>query len=307
MPVQRRSDWAEVGRTLLRAIPFAVPIGVLLYVLMQGYSPIYAGYYATLTLIGVSLLRKETRLGPKGFVEAFELAARNAVVIAVTCASAGLVIGVVIALGVGVKFASAIFTVSGGVFWLALVMVMVGSIILGMGLPTSAAYVIVAAVAAPPLVNMGMQPLAAHLFVLYFACISSITPPVAVAAYAGAGIAGADPTRTGITAARLGVAGFIIPFIFAFWPALLMQGPWYSILHALVPAAFGVGGLAIGVIGWVFRPVGWLLRFYFIAAGMLMLVPGWWTDLVGALLFFPVLFLLRRSARERAATPALAD
>lgn len=295
----------ELIDVLLRLIPFMVPVVVLLTVLVMGFSPIKAGFYATCTLVVVAMLRKETRLDLNGFIESFKLAARNAVVIAVTCAAAGIVIGIVYALGIGIKFASTIVSISAGNLAFALPLVMIASLLLGMGLPTSAAYVIVAAVAAPSLVEIGVSPLATHLFVLFFGCISSMTPPVAVASYAAAGIAGADPMRTGITGIRLGMAGFIVPYLFVLWPALILEGTWYESVIAVVPAFIGILGLAIAAIGWMYREIGLLFRLAFFGCAMLLMLPGLATDVPGALVMAGIILFLRRSARDK--PPSLGD
>ncbi len=299
LPILPRVTFAEVMQVLLRLVPFLVPVVVLLVVLIQGYSPIRAGFFATLTLIGVSLLRKETRLNFRGFIEAFEFGARNAVVIAITCAAAGMVIGIVYALGIGIKFASTIVSISHGEVILALPLVMIASLLLGMGLPTSAAYVIVAAVAAPSLIEMGVPQLPTHLFVLFFGCISSMTPPVAVASYAAAGIAGADPMRTGFTGFRLGIAGFIIPYLFVLWPALLLEGTWYESLIAIVPAFIGIMGLAAAVIGWLYKDLNILFRMAFFVSALLLMTPGLITDIPGALLMGGMALYLRHQTRRK--------
>jgi TRAP transporter 4TM/12TM fusion protein len=303
LPVLERFKRDMVFPVLLKLIPFLIPIGVLLGVLINGRSPIAAGFYATVTLIAVSTLNKKTRLDVKGYIEAFKMGAKNAVVIAITCAAAGIVIGIVYSLGIGIKFASSIVSISGGHLLFALPLVMVSSLLLGMGLPTSACYVLVASVAAPVLEEMGVGQLPTHLFVLYFGCISSMTPPVAVAAYAAAGIGGCDPMKTGFTAFRLGIAGFIIPYLFVFWPALLWEGTWYQVLIAVVPAFFGIISLAAGTIGWLFRDLSTPLRVLFLFCAMLLLVPGFSTDIIGAVIMGLLIYFLRKG---RVAVPKTA-
>ncbi|WP_370303166.1 TRAP transporter permease [Pseudooceanicola sp.] len=283
LPVLEKKSWAETGRIMIDMIPFLVPVTVLIYLLMNGSSPIKAGFWALVSLFVTAMLRKSTRLSLKDILEALEIGARNAALIAVTCAAAGVVIGVVNGLGVGVKFASTILSFSQGVPLLALALVMLASIILGMGLPTSAAYVIVASVAAPPLVELGMSQLAAHMFVLFFACLSSMTPPVAIASYAAAGLAGADPSRTGFTAVRIGLAGFLIPYLFVLSPPLLMDGDALQIALAVTTGLFGVGALAVATIGWAFVHLNILMRLAFGGLGMCMLTPGMLSNSIGAI------------------------
>ena len=280
-----RASWQEVRSALLRLPPFLFPVAVLLYIMLRGSSPILAGFYAFWALAAITMLRKETRLNLAGWADALVFGAKNAAIIAIACAAAGLVIGVIEVLGVGLKFASAIFAISNGVFFLTLLMVMIGSIILGMGLPTTAAYVIVAAIAAPPLIELGLSPLAANLFVLYYACLSAITPPVAIAAYAAAGVAGADPFRSAITATKLGSAGFIVPFAFAYYPGMLMDGTWADILGAIAVGIMVILGLGIAIIGWFTRPMNPLWRAGFGLASLMMLYVTAWTTLVGVAIF----------------------
>jgi TRAP transporter 4TM/12TM fusion protein len=293
-----RVNAKEVWDAVLRLIPFMIPVVVLLYLLMQGRSPILAGFWATVTLIFISVLRKSTRLDLQGYKEAFELSARNAVVIAITCAAAGMIIGIVYALGVGIKFASTVVSVSGGQLIFALPLVMIASLLLGMGLPTSAAYVIVAAVAAPSLVEMGVPALPTHLFVLFFGCVSSMTPPVAVASYAAAGVAGADPMQTGFTGFRLGIAGFIIPYLFVVWPPLILVGPWYESVLAIVPAFVGIIALAAASIGWFYRDLNPAYRLVFLVAAVMLMVPGLYTDAAGAVILIGLGMYLKRGVTE---------
>ncbi|WP_163852122.1 TRAP transporter permease [Pseudooceanicola aestuarii] len=297
LPVLEKKTWAEAGRIMIDMIPFLVPVTVLIYLLMDGASPIKAGFWALVSLFVTAMARKSTRLSVKGILEALEVGARNAALIAVTCAAAGIVIGVVNGLGVGVKFASTILSFSQGIPILALALVMVASIILGMGLPTSAAYVIVASVAAPPLVELGLSQLAAHMFVLFFACLSSMTPPVAIASYAAAGLAGADPSRTGFTAVRIGLAGFLIPYLFVFSPALLMDGSAFQIAMALTTGLFGVAALAIATIGWAFVPVNFVMRLIMGGLGMCMLTPGMISNSIGAIGVTACLVYFHRTSR----------
>lgn len=280
-----RATWAEVRSTLMRLPPFLVPVAVLLYSMLRGHSPILAGFYAFLALAAITTLRRETRLDMSGWTEALVFGAKNAAIIAVACATAGLVVGVIEVLGVGLKFASAIFAVSNGDFIVTLFLVMLGSIILGMGLPTTAAYVIVAAIAAPPLLDFGLTPMAAHLFVLYYACLSAITPPVAIAAYAAAGVAGCDPIKAAVQATKLGSAGFIIPFAFAYYPGLLLQGSWIEISSSILVGVMVVFGLAVAIIGWFTRPMSAVWRLAFALASVLMLYVTPWTTIVGVVVF----------------------
>ncbi|HSG48291.1 MAG TPA: TRAP transporter large permease subunit, partial [Longimicrobiales bacterium] len=200
---------------------------------------------------------------------------------AAACAAAGIVVGVASLTGIGLRMSELIITLSGGHLFPALVLTAMGSVILGMGLPTTAAYVVLAALGAPALVELGAPLLAAHLFIFYFGCISNVTPPVSLAAYAAAGLSGADPLRTGVMAMGLALPGFLVPFLFVHEPALLLEGPWWWILITSGTAALGVAALAAAVMGFLRSPLSVARRILLAAAALLLLVPGGWSDVLG--------------------------
>jgi len=224
---------------------------VLIYLLaFQMKSPGFSAFWAIVTSIIVSFLRKSTRLNLETFLRALELGAKQALTVVAACAAAGLVIGVVTLTGLGLKFSATLIHLAHGNLYLTLILAMIAAIILGMGLPTTAAYIICAVLAAPALIKLGIQPLAAHLFVFYFAIVSAITPPVALAAYAAAGIAKDSPMKIGFTACRIGLAVFLVPYLFVFQPALLMRGEPHTILLVTFTGIIGVFLLACFTIGW---------------------------------------------------------
>ncbi|WP_337997614.1 TRAP transporter permease [Oleispirillum naphthae] len=224
-----------------------LPLFVLIFTLaVLDLSPIRASVWGIVTAIAVTYLRKETRLGPRGILKALSDGAKSSCGVIAACATAGIVIGVLNLTGVGLKFASAIVALSEGNLWIALVMTMIACLILGMGLPTTAAYLICASVASPALVQLGVSELASHMFVFYFACISAITPPVALAAYAGAGLAKAKPIEVAFIACKLGITAFIVPFMFISGPSLLGVGKTSVILLATASAMIGATLLACG-------------------------------------------------------------
>jgi TRAP-type uncharacterized transport system fused permease subunit len=223
--------------------------------------------------------------------------------IAATVGCAGLIVGVLDITGAGINFISGILSLSGGLFLPTLVLILVACFILGMGMPTAPAYIIAALIGAPTLVQMGTPPLAAHMFVFYGALLSSITPPVALAAYAGAAIAGGDPLRTGLIAARLGFVKLLVPFLFVYNPVLLGVGPWPMVALSTVTAGLGVFALSCAFDGWLWGPVPWWARGVFLAAGFILMVPEVYTDLVGAgalLAAFASRLPHRRTARAAA-------
>jgi len=252
---------------------------------MQGYTPLLAGFYAVLLTIVISMVRKATRMNPRKVYAALEAGALSALPVAAACAAAGIVIGVVNLTGLGLRFSSLIINLSGGSLLVALVLTMVASLILGMGLPTTPAYVIQAALAVPALVNLGVPIIAAHLFCLYFAVISAITPPVALAAYAGASISGGNAMTTGFIATRLGLAAYIIPYMFVYGPALLTIGEPLDVVLAAVTALVGVVGLAAAAEGWLLGRMAVWERLLTLGSALLLIKPGWVTDLAGLILF----------------------
>jgi TRAP transporter 4TM/12TM fusion protein len=277
-----------------------LPLVGIVYFLMQGFTPLLAGFYAVLLTIVISMVRKATRMTPRKVYAALEAGALAALPVAAACAAAGIVIGVVNLTGLGLRFSSLIVNLSGGNLLAALILTMFASLILGMGLPTTPAYVIQAALAVPALVNMGVPVIAAHLFCLYFAVISAITPPVALAAYAGASISGGDPMRTGFIATRLGLAAYVVPYMFVYGPSLLLIGQPLEVLLAVCTATLGVVGLAVAGEGWLFaRVVAWE-RLTALAGALLLIKTGWMTDLAGlSLLAVVVASQLRRRAALR--------
>lgn len=274
-------------RKTIKQIYMFFPLATLIYYIAIALSSIIkAGTMAILACILISWVRKETRMGLKEVANALAGAAKGAMEIAGTCAAAGIVIGVISQTGVGLKFATILLSYSKGFLPLALFLSMIVAIILGMGMPTTAAYAICAAVITTGLQNLGAAPLPAHLFVFYFACISAITPPVALAAYAGAAIAGAHPNAVGFTAMKLGVAAFIAPYMFIFNPALLLMGSPLGVVQAIVTSLLGTFALACGMQGWLLgRPASLPSRIPLIAAAITLIDPNWVTDLIGIGLF----------------------
>lgn len=236
----------RLGETVREYGHMAVPLLALIYFLaIRGFSPIYSAWLAILLAIAISFLKKNSRLSLKRFLAALENGVKGTLSVAIACACAGLVIGVISLTGFGLVFANNIFKLSGGHLLAALIMAMAASIILGMGLPTTACYIVTSLTLAPALVNMGVTVLAAHFFVFYFAIMSTITPPVALSSFVAAGIARADPIKTGFSAFRLAIAGFILPFMLVYKPALLIQGfGTGQILYHLGIAAVGIFLLA---------------------------------------------------------------
>ena len=267
---------AKEGYLILPLFALIVTLAVL------NFTPIRASIAGIITAILVTYFRRETRIGILGICKALSEGAKSSCGVIAACATAGIVIGVLNMTGAGLKLASAIVDLSGGFLWLALVLTMVTCLILGMGLPTTAAYLICASVAVPALVKLGVSPLAGHMFVFYFACISAITPPVALAAFAGAGLAKADPIEVALIACKLGATAFIIPFMFIYSPSLLAIGAANEILFTIVTALIGATLLAMGFQRQAFSlQLGKISGLLLIPCGIALIKPGLYTDLAG--------------------------
>ncbi|WP_027355497.1 TRAP transporter permease [Desulfofundulus thermocisternus] len=280
-----REQLPNAWKVLREGGHFLIPLVVLVYFLaVLQYTPIRSGFYAIIAMFIVSFFNKETRINWSRFKEGAVAAAQNTCTVALACAAAGLVIGSINITGAGLKISSFIVALSAGTLWLALLMTAVVALIMGMGLPTTAAYIVTGTMAAPALIKLGVLPLAAHLFVFYFAIISAITPPVALAAYAAAGIAKDDPMRIGFTACKIGLAAFIVPFMFAYEPTLIAEGDFWHIAWAVLTAVIGVMALAGSTIGFVVRAASVPERAMLLAGSLMTLYPGIYTDIIGLIL-----------------------
>lgn len=225
------------------------PLVVLVYLLFIGYSPFTAAFYATIVTIFVGIINRKTQFFLKVILEALEDGARNTIVVAIAIAGAGIIISSLTNSGLGLAFSSIIISLSKGNILIALLLIMMTTLILGMGLPTSAAYIIAVSVASSALSQLGLDLLAAHLFVFYFAVFASLTPPVAITAYAAASLSKSDPMKTGYVALKLASAGFLVPYIFVYNKALLLQGPLLSILESIFFTSISLIILSISIIG----------------------------------------------------------
>jgi len=233
----------------------------------------------------VGAMRKSTRMSFREIMDAFELGARNAIGVALACASAGIIIGVITLTGLGLKLANGLVDLAGGNLLLTLIFTMFTSIILGMGAPTTANYIITSTIAAPAIIQLGVHPLAAHMFVFYFGIIADITPPVALAAYAGASIAKSDPLKTGIVSTKLAIGAFIVPFIFVYNPAMLwINTTWYGIIQTLITSCIGMTAIGASMIGFFLARMTWLERGVFFFGGLMLVDPGTMTDIAGLLI-----------------------
>ncbi len=260
-------------------------MGVLIYLIIGGYTPFRAAFMATLVLIGVAMIRQESRLHFKGIWKSLETGATNAIMVGIACACAGIVVGSLDVTGLGVNFVSILLSLSGGYFISTLLLVMIACIILGMGMPTTAAYILAALIGAPALVKLGLPPLVAHMFVFGSCILSAITPPGSSGRYAGAQIAGGDPMKVGWIACRLGFPKFIVPFLYVYNPVLLWIGPLSWILQSVFTASLGVLAFSFAIDRWLWKELSWLKTTLFLMAGILLMIPELYTDLIGLGIF----------------------
>ncbi|MFQ5744122.1 MAG: TRAP transporter permease [Acidobacteriota bacterium] len=282
------------GHEIEGRLHLLLPLAIIVIFLAIGRSPMRAAFWGAASAAALASLRQATRPDRDGWRRALVAGASGTVQVAAACASAGIVVGVASLTGIGLRMSELIITLSGGQLLVALLLTAAGSIILGMGLPTTAAYVVLAALGAPALTELGVPILAAHLFIFYFGCISNVTPPVALAAYAAAGLAGASPVRTAATAMLLAAAGFLVPFMFVYGPPLLLVGPWQWVAVATLTAMAGVTALAAATIGYARRTLAGWERALLGLAAVAMIFPGLLTDGLGLAVLAAM--MLRRGA-----------
>ncbi len=260
---------------------FFIPILSLILLMAKGFTPTKAVLYTILIILILSAFSRTTRIGIRKGMLLSEESAKSALLVCTACASAGIIIGIVLLTGLGSKLADFVLYASGDRLGLALPFIMIASLILGMGLPTVVCYVLLAATVASPLIKMGVVPLAAHLFIFYFGMLCMVTPPVGFAFYASSAIANSDPMKTGWTAFKFALVGFILPYMFIFYPSLLLIGSLSEILLATLPAVIGILLLSIGVVGFFKKEIGWLGRGLLIIGAVLLIHPGMTTSLIG--------------------------
>lgn len=276
-----------------------IPLIGLLYLLVKGYTPIYAASYSILFTIVASALKKETRMSFKDIIDALEEGARTALGVAMACATVGIIIGVATLTGFGLKLAGAILFLGKGNLMATLVLTMIACIVLGMGLPSIPAYIITATMAAPALAKMGVPLLVSHMFVFYFGMLANLTPPVALAAFAGAGIAGGDTTKTGIEAVKIALAGFVVPYIFVFAPSLLLiDATVGEVVISALTAIIGVVALGIFAEGYIYKIATIPIRLVALISAICMMLPSLQTDIIGFVLLVSLVMYQKMGARK---------
>ena len=292
-------EMQAVRRGMWRRAHLLVPLVYLVWQIVDGYSPTTAALRAGAVAIAMSWVSRATAMGVREIVVALRRGAEQSIAVAVPCAAAGIIIGVIVQSGLGLKFTTLILTLSGGLMLPTLLLAMVVCIVLGMGMPTTSAYILTAVLMAPALVNLGIPDMAAHLFVFYFACLSMVTPPVALAAYAAAGLSGASVWETGRVAFGMSLPAFIVAYGFAYNQALIMDASVLHILAVTFTAACGAIAMAAATVNFlVDRPTRMERLLLFLAAPTLI-VPEVYTDIVGLLVLAGVVVRQLRRTRAR--------
>ncbi|MEM9027847.1 MAG: TRAP transporter fused permease subunit [Pseudomonadota bacterium] len=298
---QDETDDESLLMVTLKGGQYIIPFVTMIALMLNGYSPFKASYISIIVLLVCHVLwtrRISTDILVKS-ARAITLGAKSIVPIAAACAAAGIIAGTLGITGLGSKISSLIISTSGGITLIALALTMITAIVLGMGLPTTAAYLVLATVVAPALAELGVPLLTAHMFVFFYGCVSTITPPVALASYVAAGIAKADINKVGWTAFMYGITCYILPYMFFFGPALMMNGTWLEIGLAAASGLIGVFAIAASVVGQLRSPLGLLRRSLVAAAGTALLHQGIVTDMAGAAV---LLLLVVADRRAKAAT-----
>ena len=318
------SDLPRLWPTLRRGWPTVLPLIILVGTIIRGYTPYLAAFNGITACIVIGLINPMNRMTLRELWDAFETGAKYALAVGVAAAAVGIVVGVITLTGAAFRLSFMVTQAAGNLaatihpffallpvelaslngitLFLTLLFVALTCIAMGAGIPTTALYIVLAAIAAPAVEQLGVPPIAAHLFIFYYGLLADLTPPVCVAAYAAAGIAGANPFRTGLTAFRLGSAKALVPFVFAYSPAMLIVAPGFTVgdfLLVTLSCALGVCALGVALTGYAFAPIGWLARAPLLAASLLMISPGLTPTLLGAPIVVPILTVNYLSARGR--------
>lgn len=295
-------------KTVLERAHLVLPLVLLIVLLVMGRTAMHAAVWSVVALVLVSLIRRQTRIGPRRIVEALRRGAEMSVPVVAATAVAGIIVLSVTITGLGDRMSQLMIDLAQGNLGVGLILAMLAALVLGMGLPTVPAYIVQVGLVVPALVQMGLSLVVAHLFVIYFSCLSMVTPPVALAAYAAAGISGGDAFRTGLQASKLAAVGFLVPFVFAFDPALILMGddPFQS-ARSITTTFIGVVGLAIALQGYLYAPTPWWERLISLAGALLLVHAGLETDVAGGVLLALVFFRQRSVASRHARSQAHGD
>ena len=302
-----RAELPSIKSVLKERGHLIIPLIILIYMLFGGFTPIYAAVWAIVSTVVVSMIRASTRLNFRDILEALEDGTRSALGVAMACAMVGIIVGVASLTGFGLKMTTAILVLGNDMVLLTLFFTMLASLILGMGLPSIPTYIITSSMAAPALMQFGIEPFVSHMFVFYFGILANLTPPVALAAFAGAGIAGGDPNRTGFISLKLAAAGILVPYVFAYSPELLMQNATGGeIIWATITATIGIITLGSALEGYLLTHVNAYLRIIALACAVTLVIPGVVSDAIG-LSLLAILIIFQIIQRKRVDVVQLAD
>ena len=305
-----KSRLPAVGEALKEGWHLLLSVVVLVGLLVMGYTPMKAGFWSIFAVLVLSFFNKTTRMSPADILAAFESGIKSAVPVAVACACAGIIIGSVFVSGLGLKFTQSVIDLSGGQLLPLLALTAIAAIILGMGMTTTAAYITVAALIVPSLIKIGVEPVAAHMFAFYFGVVSTITPPVALAAFAGAAIAKTPPMSTAVEASKVGIAKYLVPFAFVYNPSLLLQGPWWLSAYSFAAVMLAYWILSAALEGWMKGRLPVALRLVAAVAAVLLMLPpqnelmglsGYAFNLLGLVLTAVLVMIRRRGQVQPAA------
>jgi TRAP transporter 4TM/12TM fusion protein len=279
-----KKELPKVGPLFKQSAHLFLPIATILFLLIVlNVSTKMAGFWAVITLIAVSMIRKNTRMAPSKIISSLEGGARDALIVAIACASAGLLEGVISLTGLGLRFAEMLVQIAGGNALYLLILTMIASLIIGLPLPPVSAYLILAILAAPALIKIGINPMAAHLFIFCFGVLGNITPPSAPCSFAAAGIAKTDPLKTTNLAFLISAPTFVVPYLFVYSPELLLQGSIFSIIFRVMTAFLAISGISIAFLGYCFGNLHWILRVVILVSSMLFVIPNFVTNIIGLL------------------------
>ncbi len=280
---QAKENLPRASKVLAENLHFLIPVAVLVAALLAHVSPMKAGFLAVVSVWAASLIRSKSRMGPRKLLEALEKGARGAVVVSVACAAAGIIVGMVSLTGIGLKFSGLVLEFSFGHEILAILLIGLASLVLGMGLPVTASYIVLVILAGPALVELGVPLMVAHMIVFWYSQDANVTPPVSLASFAGAGIAGAPPMQTAFVSWKLAKGLYIIPIVMAYRP-LLMNGPPLEVAATMVATAAGLAAFAAALDRYLLRAATWVETALLAGAALACFWPSLWTDAVGYLL-----------------------
>jgi len=299
IPKEEMPKWGH----LLKKSYLLLPLVLLVTLVSSGARTMqFSAAVCILAAVVVGFLNSEERLTFGKILEALEAGARGTITVAVACGMAGMIAGCITVTGLASTLINAIVNVAGNATIIGLVLTMICCIVLGMGVPTTANYCIMASTCAPILIELGFPPVAAHFFVFYFGIVADITPPVALAAYAGSAIAKSDPMKTGVNATKLAIAAFVVPYIFAYSPTMILEGvtSFWQVAFIGVTALLGIFCVAAALNGHLYRKIPMVLRLVLVAGGLCMMVPGWQTDLIGVVIMAAVVLVQYLSGKKAA-------